>query len=130
MSGRNRREVSRELSRVRDQFASWRLTRRPKARIPDRLWEKAAELVPTHGLHHVARTLQVDYYSLKKRIPVADGAIEPPRPDFVELPGAVSALRECVIEYEDAAGVSMRVSLKGYAAAEVAQVGRSLRTTD
>ena len=130
MPGRNRREVSRELSRVQNQFASWRLTCRPRARIPDQLWMKAAELVSTHGLHHVARTLKVDYYSLKKRIPVANGASEPPRPDFVELPGTVSALRECVIEYEDAAGVSIRVSRKGYAAAEVAQVGRSLRTTD
>ncbi len=57
-------------------------------------------------------------------------AVEPGRdgsgPTFPELPSAQATARECVIELEDGA-VSLRVSLKGYSATEVATVGRSVR---
>ncbi len=45
---------------------------------------------------------------------------------FLELSPALAAVQECVIELEDGA-VSLRVSLKGYSATEVATVGRSVR---
>jgi len=84
------------------------------------------KLAAKHGLHRTARTLKLDYYSLKKRAE----AVEPGRDEsdtaFIELPSAPTAVQECVIELEEGA-VSLRVSLKGYSAAEIATVGRSVR---
>ena len=126
MASGNQREVPAELARGRDRFAGWRRTRKPRSRIPQRLWELAVKLAAKHGLHRTARTLKLDYYSLKKRIE----AVEPGRDEsdtpFIELPSAPTAVQECVIELEDGA-VSLRVSLKGYSAAEIATVGRSVR---
>ena len=124
----NQREVPAELARGRDRFAAWRRTRQPKSRIPERLWDLAVKLAAKHGLHHTARTLKLDYYSLKKRIE----AVEPGRAEsdtaFIELPSAQASVPECVIEVENSAGI-LRVHLKGYNATEVATVGRSVRNT-
>ncbi len=126
MASGNQREVPAELARGRDRFAGWRRTRKPKSRIPQRLWELAVTLAAEHGLHRTAQTLKLDYYSLKQRVE----AVEPGRDEsdtaFIELPSAQAAVQECVIELEDGA-VSLRVSLKGYSAAEIATVGRSVR---
>ena len=69
MADSKRREV-----RARDRFVAWRRTRKPKSRIPEPLWSLAVKLVATHGLHRVAATLKLDYYSLKKRVEAAAGS--------------------------------------------------------
>ena len=125
MASGNQREVPAELTRGRDRFAGWRRTRKPKSRIPQRLWELAVKLAAKHGLHRTARTLKLDYYSLKKRVEAAEGHGEG-NPSFIELPQALASVQECVIEFEDGA-VSLRVHLKGYNDMEVATVGRSVR---
>ena len=126
MASRNQRELPRDLARVRDRLTAWRRTKKPKSRIPQRLWELAVKLAAKHGLHRTARTLKLDYYSLKKRAEAAAGRQEGNGPTFLELPPALAAVPECVIELEDGA-VSLRISLKGYSATEVATVGRSVR---
>jgi len=115
------------LRRARDRFQAWRRIRKPKSRIPEPLWELAVKLTARHGLHRTAATLKLDYYCLKKRVEVAEGRDEGKLPAFVELPSAVVAGRECVIEFEDGKGVSLRVHLKGYDATAVVAVGRSFR---
>jgi hypothetical protein len=125
MARSNQREIAAELARGRDRFAAWRRTRRPKARIPESLWELAVRLAATHGLHRTAHILKLDYYSLKKRVESAahgkkNGSA------FLELPPVPTSVQECVIEREDGA-VRLRVHLKGYNAAEIATVGRSFR---
>ena len=126
MASRNLRELPRDLARARDRLTAWRRTKKPRSRIPQRLWELAVKLATKHGLHRTARTLKLDYYSLKKRAEAAEGRQEGNSPTFLELPPALVAAQECVIELEDGA-VSLRVSLKGYSATEVATVGRSVR---
>ena len=126
MGGMQQRELSGELGRALKRFQSWRRTRKPKSRIPQRLWELAVKLAAKHGLHRTARTLKLDYYSLKKRVGAAEVVEDSSSAAFIELPSVVTAERECVIEFEDGA-VSLRVSLKGYSATEVATVGRSVR---
>ena len=126
MASGNQREVPAELARGRDRLTAWRRTRKPRSRIPQRLWEQAVKLAAKHGLHRTARTLKLDYYSLKKRTEAAEGRREGNGPAFLELPPALAAVQECVIELEDGA-VSLRVHLKGYSATEVATVGRSVR---
>ena len=126
MARGNQCEVPRDLARVRDRLTAWRRTKKPKTRIPQRLWELAVKLAAQHGLHRTARMRKLDYYSLKKRAEAAAGRQEGNGPAFLELPPALAAVQECVIELEDGA-VSLRVSLKGYSAADIAAVGRGVR---
>ena len=121
----NEREIAAELARGRDRFTAWRRTRRPKARIPESLWELAVRLASTYGLHRTTRALKLDYYSLKKRVEAAAHR-EKNASAFLELPPVPVSVQECVIECEDGA-VRLRVHLKGYNAAEIATVGRSFR---
>jgi hypothetical protein len=130
MGGKNRREVPPELARARDRFVSWRRTRRPKSRIPEPLWALAVKLTFAHGLHRTASALRLDYYSLKRRVEATQGPQDSTDPAFIELPPAVTAGRECVFEFEDGAGVSLRVHLRGYDAADLAAVGRSFRNAE
>ncbi len=125
MARQDQREVAADLARGRDRFTAWRRTRKRKSRIPVSLWELAVKLAATHGLHRTARTLNLDYYSLKKRVELEEGHGEG-NPSFIELPQALAPVQECVIEFEDGA-VSLRVHLKGYNATDVAAVGRSMR---
>jgi hypothetical protein len=125
MARSNQREIPAELARGRDRFAAWRRTRRPKARIPESLWELAIRLAATHGLHRTTRALKLDYYSLKKRVAAAAHR-EKNASAFIELPPVPTSVQECVIEREDGA-VRLRVHLKGYSATEIATVGRSFR---
>ena len=127
MAGRQSRELPPGLAQARNRFEVWRRTRTPKSRIPDRLWALAVKLTAAHGLNRTARTLKLDYYSLKKRVEAGSGQEDPNGPAFIELPPAVAAGRECLIDFEDVTGTSMRVHLKGYDAADVVAVGRSLR---
>jgi hypothetical protein len=127
MGGSQHGELPAELVRARARFQSWRRTRQPKSRIPEALWALAVKLTSAHGLHRTARALKLDYYSLKKRVEASQARKAAKRPAFIELPAAVMAGRECVIELEDAAGVSLRVHLKGYDAADVVTVGRGFR---
>src|SRR5688500_2376288 len=80
--------VSAPLEAVRRRLARWRRTRKPHARIPEGLWASAVTVARACGLNRTARTLGLDYYSLKERLETA-GYSGPPRrkarPAFVEL---------------------------------------------
>ena len=127
MSGKKRAELPRALVRAQGRYAAWRRTRQPRARIPERLWALAVKLVSDHGLHRTASALNLDYYSLKKRVDAANDQQEA-APAFVELPPAIESVRECVIEVEDGQGRCLRVRLRGYDAQDVAAVGCRLRS--
>ena len=86
----------------------------------------AVELAAKYGVHRTARSLKLDYYSLKKRVDAAAARPETSGSAFVELPSVLTPIPECVIEFDDNAG-TLRVHLKGYSAMEIATVGRSLR---
>jgi hypothetical protein len=90
------------------------------------LWESAVKLAAKHGIHRTARTLRLDYYSLKKRV---DSQQSENGSAFIELPHGLNAMPECVIEGEDSAG-TWRVHLKGYNASDIAVVGRGMRGSD
>ena len=124
MSGRKRRDIPKPLARGRERFQAWRRARKARTRIPDRLWSLAVKLADAHGLNLTASVLGLDYYSLKRRV---DSTI----PAFVELsPPSPSAVGECVIEFEDDKGGSMRVHLKGYQAPDLVALGRAFWNAD
>jgi hypothetical protein len=78
---------------------AWRAARTPGQRIPEELWQAAAELAHLHGLSRTATALQLNYYDLQRR--AAATACTPRKrcvmtPAFVELPtpSAVSPIGE------------------------------------
>ena len=129
MGGEMQRELPADLRRAQQRFQDWRRTKKPKARIPQPLWELAVTLVAAHGVHRTARTLKLDYYALKKRAEAIRGTREESRRKasaFLELPPVLASGKECLIEFEDKTG-RLRVHLKGYDAADIATVSRRLR---
>jgi hypothetical protein len=126
MVKQNQHELPADLARARERLAAWRRTKKPRSRIPESLWEQAVQLAGKHGVHRTARTLKLDYYSLKKRVEAAVGGRDESDTAFLELPQAFAPVQECIIALEDGP-VSLRVHLKGYSATEIAAVGRSLR---
>jgi len=130
MASRYQGEISADLARARDRLATWRRTKKPRSRIPEALWSMAVELADKHGLNRTARTLKLDYYSLKKRVDAAAvGGRDEGDSAFLELPTGFAPVPECVIQFEDSRG-TLKVHLKGYSATDIATVGRSLRGSD
>src|SRR6266540_1383410 len=112
--------ISRGLEETRRQIARWR-ARRPYrgAAMPAALWTAAIALARQHGLYTTARTLRVDYGSLKKRRDAA-GAGRVPSPAFVELPAArPPGLGPCVIDLEARRGGRMRIEVTGVTIADL-----------
>ncbi len=125
MGGRKRGEVPARLLRLEQRFAAWRKHRKLGERIPEPLWNAAARLATEYGVNQTASALTLDYYSLKKRVdqPIAGTASTSP---FIELPSPpIAPLSECVIEFEDGTGASLRVHLKGTDAPDLLALGRS-----
>ena len=58
----------RTLTEVQRQFRSWRSSRKRGPRIPQRLWQAAAELSGQHSISEIALTLGLDHMRLKQRI--------------------------------------------------------------
>jgi len=125
MVGRKRREIPAPLARGRDRFEAWRRACDVRTRIPDQLWKLAVKLAVAHGLNRTARALKLDYYSLKKRVDAKNDA-SAATPAFVELsPPPMTVPGECVVEFEDGTGASMRIHLRGCEMPDLVALGRS-----
>jgi hypothetical protein len=122
-----------ELERVRCRFELWRKTRKRCTPIPETLWASAAKLVREHGLCRTARTLRLNYYSLKKRLSAIEGlpCRSPQKvPTFIELlPAGSSSSSACTIEMENARGEKMKIHLPGLGSPELAVLTRSFWRT-
>lgn len=112
-----------QIERVRERLEAWRKSRKPRSRIPERLWDAAAELARSYGVHKVARALHLDYYNLRDRrdgiVRSETGADKRPA-SFIEVTGRATQPAECVIELESAKGAKMRIHLKGESVPEAA----------
>lgn len=131
MARRKKGELAQELARAAARFAQWRQGRAPGERIPDPLWNLATVLAARHGVSRTATSLQVDYYSLKKRSeeapssPARHGEDSASSASFIELPpSALTPASECVIEFEKASGAKLRVHFKGSCLPDLAALGR------
>jgi hypothetical protein len=108
------------LEKTRRRIARWR-ERCPYrgAAMPAVLWAAAVTLAQRHGLYTTARTLHVDYGSLKKRLDTT-GARRLPAPAFIELPAARPAgLGPCVIDLEGRRGRRLRIEVTGVTVADL-----------
>jgi hypothetical protein len=108
------------LEKTRRRIARWRATCPYRgAPMPAALWATAVALARQHGLYTTARTLHVDYGSLKKRRDAA-GAGRVPSPAFIELPAArPSGLGPCVIDLEGRRGRRLRIEVAGVTMADL-----------
>lgn len=78
------------LAELRDAFARWRQTRRPR-QIPPALGANAVALLGRHRTNEILRALGIDHRTLMrwKRQYGADEAVAPSTPAFVALPAPV-----------------------------------------
>ena len=113
------------LEQTRRRITRWRDMRTYRgAPMPAALWTAAIALARQHGLYTTARTLRVDYGSLKKRRDAA-GAGRVPSPAFVELPAArPTGLGPCVIDLEGRRGGRMRIEVPGVTMADLVTLTR------
>ena len=104
------------LSEVKEQFKTWRRTRKNPRPIPEKLWAAAVNLTAYHSISQIAEELVVDYSVLKRRVQLKnkDAAVWTNPPDFIELnleaPGAAA---ECLVEMCDRLGSKMRMHFRG-----------------
>lgn len=133
MVGSKHREVPARLLRLQQRLAAWRKTRAAGERIPIDLWKAAAKLAADYGLNRTATVLKLDYYSLKGHRDRQESAVQSLAPSsaaFLELSRpSPSAASECVIEFADGAGASIRVHLKGCDVPDVLALGRNFWNT-
>ena len=153
MAGRRHLDIPAALGRGRDRFEGWRRTRQTGTRIPDELWSLAVKLADGHGLSRTASVLGLDYYSLRKHVAARKSGstsepsafVEAPassgsaladsasfgsasaRPAFIELSSLPSpgASGECVVEFADGTGASLRIHLSGCQTCDLVALGRS-----
>jgi hypothetical protein len=127
MAGRRHCEIPAALTRGRDRFEGWRRTRQAGTRIPDELWSLAVKLADGHGLSRTASVLGLDYYSLRKRVAARKSGSTSVPSAFIELSSLPSpgASGECVVEFADSTGASLRIHLSGCQTPDLVALGRN-----
>jgi len=116
MSQKKQPAPSRSLSEVKEQFKTWRRTRKRLQPIPEKLWAAAVGLTGQHSISQISKELVVDYSALKRRVPIKkkDAAASANPTGFIEVelepPAAVS---ECIVEMQDRLGSKMRMHFRG-----------------
>jgi hypothetical protein len=97
---------------LRDRIERWRRARAKRGRMPEALWQSAAELARRHGINRIAAPLRLDFYALKKRVdgagPQRTNQAAPRSPAFVEVRPA-PAVSGCVLEIEEPGGAKLTV---------------------
>ena len=130
MRSKNTKAIPARLEAGRRRFERWRRTRKGHTRIPKRLWTLAVRLAGVYGLCRTARTLGLDYNTLKKRINstdpqhssrVAKAFVElvPAQRAQAVVPVQAAGLPECIVELEHPGGAKMRIRLSGQQHSEV-----------
>ncbi len=117
---------------ARRRIERWRRTRPPYGRMPEELWEEAVSLAEVDGAYAVARDLDLNYATLKRRLEGAAGARGARGAGFVEIDAAqlmgAAATVGSVVELAAADGTKLRVQLRaGEALDVVALAGAFLR---
>ena len=124
-SGRGR--ASPGLIRAQQRLERWRRNGGGQGRrIPDELWQEAANVARAEGLYSTSRALGVDYGRLKKHVASAEVAASKPAaggqaaaPAFMELDlGQLQGAR-AVVELTGRDGCGMRVEIVGAAVVDV-----------
>lgn len=103
--------IAEPIARLQRQLEEHRRMRPGRAKLPESIWDAAAELAREHGVYAVAQPLRLDYMGLKKRLSeVANRRRGKSKPVFVELIASPpAACEECLIEFQSERGDKMRI---------------------
>jgi len=119
-------ELQRELE-------EYRRSQPRRAKLPESIWEAAAELAREHGVSAVAQALRLDYMQVKMRVggEVASQRPANSKPVFVELIAPPPAKQEeCLIELESTRGDKMRIHWPASTAPDWTALLRAWRGTE
>jgi hypothetical protein len=133
MAPRKQEALAFAVESVRRQFEKWRRDPGRDRRIPEDLWQAAAELAREHGIWRTALALRLNNQALKERLAAAGSPSrsEVPRGAFIELsPPMLRAGADCVLELVDRQGNRMRVELRGCVAPDLAALTREFRRSE
>ena len=105
------------ITELHAQLQQFRATHVRRAKLPATFWQSAAELARCHGLYVVARSLKLDYSTLKKHVNGSPESVprlrKKSQPKFLELSGATrQTVDEYLIEFESARGRKLRIHCK------------------
>ena len=116
MTQRKHAALSQSLSQVKEQFKTWRQTRKSPRPIPGELWAAAAGLTAKHSISQISKELALDYTSLKNRVSVKKktSAAKISPADFIEVNlEPLAAVSECIVEMQDIVGAKLRMHFRG-----------------
>ena len=88
--------IGEEFLELRHRLAEWRKDHSPRTPLPDNVWKVAVELARRHGVYRTARSLPIDYASLRKRLNVAVPPTTVAHPEFVEVLMAPAQPAACI----------------------------------
>ena len=105
------------ITQLQTQLEQFRATHALRTKLPATLWQSAAELARCHGVYLVARSLKLDYSTLKKHLNGSSKSVPRLRkkgqPKFLELIDAThQTIDEYLIEFESARGRKLRIHCK------------------
>ena len=105
------------ITQLQAQLQQFRATHALRTKLPATLWQSATELARSHGVYVVARSLKLDYSTLKKHLNGSSKSTSRLRkkgqPKFLELMGATrQTVDEYLIEFESARGRKLRIHCK------------------
>ena len=116
------------LSEVKEQFKTWRRTRKKLRPIPKKLWTAAVNLTAKHSISQISKELVLDYSTLKKRASVIKkaGAATMSPTEFIEVNlEPPTAVAECIVEMQDIAGAKMRMHFRGKTDFDLLQLAKA-----
>ena len=111
MNRKGTESIAEPIAQLQRELEEHRRMQPRRAKLPESIWEAAAELAREHGVYTVAQALRLDYMGLKKRLgEVAGRRPDKSKPVFVELIAPPPAkCEECLIEFESTHGDKMRI---------------------
>jgi hypothetical protein len=119
------------LARLSTRIEAWRNDPEKPRRMPEALWQAAAELSKHSSVGHISKALRLDYTALKKRVQGQTQknlpAVKTQRPPkFIELGiEKKSSMPEFTIEMEDGNGAKMKIHLHGRTDLDIYELSRA-----
>ena len=125
-----------DLEALRLRLEEFRSGHERRTRLPEELWQVAAEIAGRRGVNVVCRSLRLDASSLKKRMGQDRKPVKAKRKDgkhkpegaaqFVELFTTVASGGSiCMVEVDSPRGGKLRLEWKGVSASEVTELIRT-----
>jgi len=117
-----------EIEALGARLEQWRQTRENhRTRIPEPMWEAAAELARKHGIYAVSRVLRLNHSRLQA---IVGSKTKKRAPAFVELkpspsPLAAATAKGVEVELTNSAGEKLAIRLPGGQALDVKDLAAS-----